>query len=388
MNCQRMVTRVGEKIENRSAATWNATKVLEAIDESIQSLIEIQKQSPEGQDFDLDYADLTIATETTAGRMLDGGQNLLEWLVPEYMDSIRRIEDTTSSDTPNEIPHVPLDKKERMRDIRFKAGQHHWIYMRRSPPRERIGFIGSLSGVSTIRVWFLRRHAVLSYALPTPITTTAQTGSVVGTTTLTVISTTNLRAGMVIRIGRGGARDETKTISSVLTTTTVQLTAALSFTHVNADLDTVEPLNAFILPANSTISPPTTGGRIIQRNDVYVGAKFEMTNDPSPTGNLDIILECSSYEGSTRLAMFTNQLAVPVVATSTYAMVPNLPYAFSELVVVWAAMRLAEESGSQKMMQTLSPKLDKLMGDYMNALEERQHQTPQFVHHYEADTEI
>lgn len=393
MNAQRMVTRVWEKIENRSGATWDASKTLEAIDESIQSLVIMQQEAYQG--YEQDYVDLTVLTEKTAGRMVQGIQDILEWRVPEYIHKVRRIEDTTNGDLPNEIPFTDLMKKEQMRDFRQKAGQHHWFFSRRSMLLQQVGFIGSLTGVTSIRVWYIRRVAPLHFYTPTAITTNAQDGSVVATTTLTVLSTTNLRAGMVVRIGRGTVRVEDRTIQTVLTATTVQLTTALGFTHTTVQNDTVEPLNAFIfqatIPASST-APPTSGGRVVSRDDLYIGATIEITNDvTSPTtlaGNLDTLLQVTAYYGYPRIAMFHTSLTAPVTSATTYAMVPQIEPEHHELVVVWAAVRLAEESGSQKMIGTLSGKLGKLMQDFQNGIENRQHQTPSFVWHYPEDSEI
>lgn len=384
MNCQRMVTRVNEKIENRSGATWSATKVLEAIDEAVQSLVIMQQESY--QDYELDYVDLTIATETTAGRMVQGNQNLLEWRLPEYIHKVRRIEDTTTTAIPNEIPYVDLPKKEQMRDYLFKAAQFHWTYIQRSTLLSKIGFIGSLFGVTSIRVWFIRRVAPLHFGSPIPIATTARDGSVAGTTTLTVLSTANLRAGMVIRIGRTGTGgDETKTIQTVLTATTVQLTAVLQFTHTNVTADSVEALNAFIFP--NTFSPPTTAGRTLSRSDAYIGGHVEITND-TLAGNQDALLQITAYEGYARIPTFHANLPVPVTAATTYALLPQIEPEHHELVVVWAAVRLAEESGSQKMIGTLSGKLASLMDDFKNGIENRQHATPSFVLHRDEGSEI
>lgn len=381
MNCQRMVTRVGEKVENRSGGTWTATKVLEAIDEAVQSLIITQQEAY--KDYELDYTDLNVAIETTAGRMVNTGQNLLEWRVPEFMHKIRRIEDTTSSDTPVTIPAVDLQRKELMRDIRFKAGGHHWLYTRRSTVFSQVGFVGMLEGVSTIRVWYIRRVAPLHYgtAQLAPATT-VNVNSASGQVVLNVASTTGFAAGMRVRIAEGiAARDETREILTVTSATQLTLTANLGFTHLAVDADTVEAVNVL------RFAGTPAAGRIVRRDDAYVGAVLELTSN-SPAGVIDQMAVVDDYISSQQDAVVDDDWRSVLTTATTYAMVPQIEPEHHELVVIWASMRLAEETGSQKMMNTLGPKLDKLMNDFVNAIEHRQHQTPQFVFHAEAENEI
>lgn len=71
------------------------------------------------------------------------------------------------------------------------------------------------------------------------ITTTVDADSAAAQAVLNVASTVGFRTGKSVRINSGGARDETRTILSIVTGVSLTMTAVLAYTHTALQADVV-----------------------------------------------------------------------------------------------------------------------------------------------------
>ncbi len=155
ITAQDMVTRVNERCENRLGGTYTPAEVLRAIDDAVNDLYLVQQERY--QDHELDYIDVNFADTVWDPFHVDSGQGIEEFQLPAYIYRIRLIEDTNQTE-PVEIPHGSLAQKELAREAHFlRQVQMHWIWIRGSSVRGRIGFIGGATALSQFRIYFVRR---------------------------------------------------------------------------------------------------------------------------------------------------------------------------------------------------------------------------------------
>lgn len=344
ISAQRMVDLVGRKIEDVAHTRWTTAVKLQAIDGAVQQLL--LDQARQRQDHDLDFVDLSVSEElNNAGTMTDSGQTIREWRVPDYVYEIRLIEDTTDENVPRVIPRYPLSQKEQYRNV---AAGMFWVWSKGGDIRTRIGFVGELTGVDSLRVWFIRRVAPLHYGvLPNRTVAAVQVGCTNARLTFALASAATT-VGRVVNRGR-------------------------------------------------TYTGPSG---LVSVSDVYVGAIVEFGTGAGVTvdGVTDEIrkLVSSSYiqvddapvapdTGFHWTWVFDELLRLPINGASvncagfSYSLVPQIAPEHHELVALMAAIRCAEEAGGFRTMDALKGKMQDLYADFLNATQSRQSQTPEFV---------
>lgn len=348
ISAQRMVARINAKIENKARQTWSDTEVLAAIDKSVERLVLVQSQS--FRDQELDYVDVNVTTERTiTGSMVLGSQELLEWRLPEFIRKVRRIEDTTSSTYPIEIPHLKLEEKDQYRNPNVGRLRKYWIYIRGNESRGIIGFTGQLTGVSTIRVWYERRVAPLHYGVARVGTHLAQPAGSTGTRIWFADPAAATTAGRIISRG-----------VTYLNGATV---VARNNVYIGAQVE-------FGTASNVTVEGVSDQIRKL------VASQFQIVNDPSTvdwTWTFDEVLQRPSDGVILTCALFS------------YSLIPQIEQEHHPLVEVVAAMILAQESGSKRMVDSLREQHDIGLNQFQQACADRQNQTPDQVRYYDLD---
>lgn len=348
ISAERMVTRIRNKIEDRSTSNprWSNDEILEQIDLAVQYLL--NEQAKNRQDHDLDFVDLSVATETNlAGTMATTGQEIREWRVPDYINKIRLIEDMTDSSNPRVIPKYPFEQKEQLRtDMRWAPPRSFWIFTEGGDLRQRIGFVGNLTGIATIRVWFIRRAAPLHYGV-------CPAGLVGG---LQVANTNaRMRFAATATAGRIINRGVTYTTPAVVTASSVYIGALVEFGRiagVRADgvTDEIRKLisSTYIVVDDAPI-PDTTD---------WVWAFDELLSLPISGASVN----CAGFN---------------------YSLVPQIGPEYHELVLMLASRKLAGEAGSNRIQATIQTEIQVLFPDFLESTQDRQHQVPEFVQVYD-----
>lgn len=351
ISAQRMVARINAKVENKAKQTWTDTEVLAAIDKAVERLVLLQSQS--FRDQELDYLDVNVTTETTlsGGMVLVG--DLMVWRIPEFIRKVRRIEDTSNGSFPIEIPHLKLEEKDQYRNPNVGRLRKYWIYMQGNEHRGRVGFTGSLTGVSTMRVWYERRVAPLHFGVA--------------------------RVGTVLGVPAGSTGTRIWFADPGLATTAGR-----------------------ILSRGITYG---TGASTVTRNEVYIGAQVEFGNSNSGTfveGVTDQIRRfTSSVYGTVDDVpapdtldwqwLFDEPLQRPsdgallTCAQFSYSLIPQIEPEHHPLVEVVAAMLLAQESGSKRMVESLREQHEVGITQFQQACADRQYQTIDQVRYYDQD---
>lgn len=127
----------------------------------------------------------------------------------------------------------------------------------------------------------------------------------------------------------------------------------------------------------NTITFPAdpTGGRAVQRDDVYNGMEVEFTNGAL----IDQVAVISDYVGATRIATLEeNPIAVPS-ATTTYALIPIIPAEQTELVALRCAHHLWRRMGQDFAISFSARSLASLERDFKRWLNQRDQQSPKRV---------
>ena len=338
LSAQQMVPLVGRKVEDRGGRRFDATATLRAIDQAVEALN--LKQQEAGQDHGLDYLDVNVAAARADFQVTAVGQeiqDISEWLVPENIWRIRRIEDTTTGNRPVEIPHGILRQKEFNRDSRFRRASNYWQYQRHGAVGEVIGFVGGLRGITSFRCWFIRTIPPLHYGI-------AKSG----------------------------------------------LNAAGPPVEVASDSTSIW----FSLGSQGA-------GPIIEKGDVYRGAKikFGLGTAVPYTGTIHGVTDeirtftlgfrrtdvATPLTASVWTWLFHRQLTVPGTSAGIpcagfyYSLVPQIDPQHYELVIVDAAHRLAQDSGSLRTIAALKTTRDELLAQFLDATQRRQTQTPEFI---------
>lgn len=91
-----------------------------------------------------------------------------------------------------------------------------------------------------------------------------------------------------------------------------------------------------------TFAAAPTAGKLIRRDDVYIGMDVLITND-SPPGVLDQIGRITDYVGSTRVATVEVPWAVAPTSATQYGLVPPVAGEYEELLIEESAQILKEE---------------------------------------------
>lgn len=356
ISAERMVTRIRNKIEDRSTANprWSNAEILEQIDLAVQYLL--NEQAKNRQDHDLDFVDVSVATETNfAGTMAASGQEIREWRVPDYVNKIRLIEDTTESSNPRPIPKAPFEQKELLRwDSRWSPPRAYWIFTKGGDQRTRIGFVGNLVGISTFRVWFIRRAAPLHYGvLPNRTVGAAQVGCTSARLTF-ALATAATTVGRIIN------RGVTYTGPSGLVST--------SEVYIGAMVE-------FGLGAGVVVDGVTDEIR------KFVGSQYLQVDDAPVAPDT----------GFHWTWVFDELLRLPLSGATincagfNYSLVPQIGPEYHELVLMLASRKLAGEAGSNRIQATIQNEIQVLFPDFLESTQDRQHQVPEFVQILDTD---
>lgn len=348
ISAQRMVARINAKVENKAKQTWTDTEVLAAIDKAVERLVLLQSQS--FRDQELDYVDLTIATEKTPALTMALVGDILVWRLPEYIRKVRRIEDTSNGTFPIEIPHLKLEEKDQYRNPNVGRLRKYWIYMQGNEHRGRIGFTGGLTGVSTIRVWYERRVAPLHFG--------------------------------VARVGVVGVNPAGST------------SARIWFADPSSGSTAGRILSRGITYG--------TGASAVSVNQVYIGAQVEFGNSNSGTFVEGVTDQIRRLVGSVygrvndpgtddwqwvfdEVLQRPGDGALLTCAQFSYSLIPQIEPEHHPLVEVVAAMLLAQESGSKRMVDSLREQHEVGITQFQQACSDRQNQTFDQVRYYDMD---
>lgn len=351
ISAQRMVDVIARKIEDVGHTRWTRAIKLEAIDGAVQQLL--LDQARQRQDHDLDFVDLNVSEQlNNAGTMTDSGQTIREWRLPDYIYEIRLIEDTTDENAPRVIPKYPLSQKEQYRNA---VAATFWIFTKGGDQRTRIGFIGELTGIDSLRVWFIRRVAPLHYGvLPNRTVGGVQVACTSARLTFALASTATT-------VGRIINRGVTYTGPSGLVSTSDAYVGALvefgtgGGVVVDGVTDEIRKL---------------VSGTYIQTDDAPVAPDTGF----HWTWGFDELLRLPINGSTVNCAGFS------------YSMVPQIAPEHHELVALMAAVRCAEDAGGFRTLEILKGKMQDLYADFLNATQSRQSQTPEFVEVYDDHT--
>lgn len=155
MNCERMVIRLARRVEDQAHSVTDEAQKLQSLDEACQDLkVRLVEQY---QNDDLDFVDIS----STSGVAIT--EDLTEFVLPEWCFKPRFLEDVTTPGSPLEIPNADLHNKEQYRSRYFPRVPACWLFSRGGNVFQRIAIRGSISGIKTFRVWYIRRLAPLHY---------------------------------------------------------------------------------------------------------------------------------------------------------------------------------------------------------------------------------
>lgn len=155
LNCQGIVALMAKKVEDENHEIHDIAGKLQALDLAAQDLMVTLVE--EYQNNCMDYVDIL----TTSGTAIT--TDLTEFVLPEWCFKVRLIEDITNPGNPFEIPPAELRNKESYRGRYFPRVSACWLFSRGGDIFQKVSIRGSLAGVGTIRVWYIRRLAPLHY---------------------------------------------------------------------------------------------------------------------------------------------------------------------------------------------------------------------------------
>lgn len=121
----------------------------------------------------------------------------------------------------------------------------------------------------------------------------------------------------------------------------------------------------------------TTKGRVLGRDGAYNHFAVEITGG-TPSGLKDQIRLLSGHVGSTGLCDVHTPWTVAPTNTTQYAMVTPLGQEFHELVILLAAVKLLQDTGSQTQIGLLTQEIGRFFAQYDISAAKRQAQTPKF----------
>lgn len=157
LNCVKAITRVRRRIQDTNSIAFDDPQILEAIDDSLQSLYISMMQSGQNYDMDLLTVPRTSMTEITT--------EVLEFILPETVGEIRMIEGSTASTLkPVPLLHARhLSEKEMGRGF-GSLNQPVWFYSKASRPG-RIQIRGRSIEFTEFNIWHARHWPPLHYGL-------------------------------------------------------------------------------------------------------------------------------------------------------------------------------------------------------------------------------
>lgn len=171
-----VLTRVRERIHDRTGQAFDDAEVLRAADDALRSIFDQLRIRSE--DHGLDVLSVTVASDVTKVE-----EGWWRYTLPEWVSDIQMVEAIGSGRLPTQLSRASLEEKDLGRGT-FRSSGTLWNW---GPPGT-IEIRGDLEAFITLRIWFIRAIPPMCYA----------TGSGAGTTA-TMTTTENLSEGMLFR---------------------------------------------------------------------------------------------------------------------------------------------------------------------------------------------
>lgn len=189
VNARELMTQVRERTLDVNARVWPDAELLGAADSMLRSIYGRYRQS--GAAHGIDRVDVLLTAFTQVAT------NIYEYQLPEYVGDVQGLEGIVSSTTrPVQIPLAPFEEKDLALGTFTLSRGACWIFSKSQNPGS-IQIIGSMSGMPTVRIWFIRNWGPLHYAVASAGSTTAIT---VGTASANYKKRDGLYVGMQFEV--------------------------------------------------------------------------------------------------------------------------------------------------------------------------------------------
>src|SRR5436189_80617 len=154
INAQKMVQEVRKRIHDLDSRVYDDATILAAGDDACRSIWDLIRTCNEG--LSMDRLDITAATFTPIQT------DAVEYVLPFYVGDIQEVEGLVGSGSGNEslkILRAGVEDKDVGRHD-YGMGAPRWLFSR-GQSLASIQVRGGISGVHTIRLWFIRSWAPL-----------------------------------------------------------------------------------------------------------------------------------------------------------------------------------------------------------------------------------
>lgn len=203
--CQETISRVRNQVSDPSAEVWTDAKVLQAVDQALESIWTTVKLAQR--------AHLLASEVVLTSAMTAVGRDMYEYTLPEYVGGIELIEAVFGDQA------VPLGHGDTV-DISMRNRARCSFYVRTGPSTVRL----IRASASSFRIWFYRRWPPMHYGLAASGSTTTLGFSATPTGT---VKQRGLYKGSRIELLAGANKDALVEVTDYNPTTNVVTFAAL-----------------------------------------------------------------------------------------------------------------------------------------------------------------